>query len=812
MPRRYATYSPTQTGWTVAAVALGLWLALTAFGTQLLAWGIDQVLVTVSSALPRPWWAILTGVGVALMLPGAILFGRSDRTSPILKITGRQWTFAAISLFVLGLVRALVPVAQNEIALWLTAILAAGLAFGLRRLGTPHPVPSNAPRRSALLAAAAGAVAVLLPWLVFAALGGLIETVAAMAAAGALGWLTAMLVEPIWLTTVAAGRTRLQAVLLGGLILAVTLALLAAGIGGSGVQIIALLALPPLGFPLVALARWVGLGYRWPVGILATVGFLGPLAFVDPEETSLVLNLSDTGLAREALYWFLIAALGTGLAGLLVAAGYLGLFTLTGRARTAAVAGALAVVTLAGGGLYATQGQPGFFGERWFVVLDRQADLNGLATVTDRDGRATETYQRLVTFADQTQAPLRKALRDKHLDYTPYYLVNAIEVHSGSAAVREWLNRQPHVAKVLESPRLRPLPAAVQPMTGSRSAPTQTPWNLTLIGADRVWLDFAVTGSGIVIGGSDTGIDGNHPALKSSFRGNDGRGDSWFDPWNRTTFPTDDNGHGTHTIASALGRTVNGLVPSADRDTGAARNVAVTGVAPGAEWMGCVNLARNLGNPARYLDCLQFMFAPFRPGSDPLRSGDPTRGADILTNSWGCPAIEGCDRTVLDPAMAALSVAGVFVVVAAGNSGPTCGSIEDAPAADKDAFTVGAVNKLKRMADFSSRGAKGTASDGKPDISAPGVDVLSALPGNRYGELSGTSMATPQVAGVVALIWSANARLIGDIERTKQILRDTAVPATLTAQDVKDCGGTRNVVGAGVVDARAAVEAARSLS
>ncbi len=75
-------------------------------------------------------------------------------------------------------------------------------------------------------------------------------------------------------------------------------------------------------------------------------------------------------------------------------------------------------------------------------------------------------------------------------------------------------------------------------------------------------------------------------------------------PWNGTGAPTDRGGHGTHTMGSAVGR--DGI-----------------GVAPGAQWVGCVNLDRNLGNPAAYLDCLQFMLAPFPPGGDPFRQAGP---------------------------------------------------------------------------------------------------------------------------------------------------------------------------------------------
>jgi hypothetical protein len=87
-----------------------------------------------------------------------------------------------------------------------------------------------------------------------------------------------------------------------------------------------------------------------------------------------------------------------------------------------------------------------------------------------------------------------------------------------------------------------------------------------------------------------------------------------------------------------------------------------------------------------------------------------------------------------------LAAAGVFFAVAAGNTGPRCGSIADPPAPYPDVFTVGAVDRERRVAPFSSRGP---AADGaaKPDPVAPGADVLSAMPGGGYATLSGTSMA-----------------------------------------------------------------------
>jgi subtilisin family serine protease len=188
------------------------------------------------------------------------------------------------------------------------------------------------------------------------------------------------------------------------------------------------------------------------------------------------------------------------------------------------------------------------------------------------------------------------------------------------------------------------------------------------------------------------------------------------------------------------------------------------------------------------------MLAPFPRGGNAFTDGDPARGPEVLTNSWGCAAVEGCDAGVLRPAVDAFAAAGTFVVVAAGNTGPGCGTVTDPPAAYPDALTVGATDRDGRVAGFSSRGG------GKPDVVAPGDDVLSALPGGGYGHLSGTSMATPQVAGVVALMWSANPRLVGDLATTTAILRGTATRVS--------GGGSCGAAGAGQVDAYAAVQAA----
>jgi subtilisin family serine protease len=205
------------------------------------------------------------------------------------------------------------------------------------------------------------------------------------------------------------------------------------------------------------------------------------------------------------------------------------------------------------------------------------------------------------------------------------------------------------------------------------------------------------------------------------------------------------------------------------------------------------------------------MLAPFPQGGDPMRDGRASLGADILNNSWGCPEIEGCDPGSLQPAVRALRAAGIFVVVSAGNEGPACESLRNPPALYAEVLSVGAVDSRGRLAFFSSLGPVTADGSGriKPDLVAPGFEVLSAMPGNTYAAQSGTSMAGPHAAGVVALMWSANPGLVGDIERTEQLLLQSAQPYT---GSLPDCPGAEAVpstaVGYGLLDAYEAVRLA----
>ncbi|MBC8160439.1 MAG: S8 family serine peptidase, partial [Roseiflexaceae bacterium] len=468
-----------------------------------------------------------------------------------------------------------------------------------------------------------------------------------------------------------------------------------------------------------------------------------------------------------------------------------------------------AALLLAGAALvYATLGTPGWYGDRLFVVLRPQADLSQAAAITDDDQRRSFVYTTLATHANGTQADLRAHLARFGVESTPYYLVNAVELRGGLLARLLLLGRS-EVERVMPSPVMRPIDPLPPALGGGAGQPMGEPqWNLTSIGADRVWRELNARGQGIVIGQSDSGAQWDHPELRDSYRGAAGDHEyNWLDPWTGSPAPVDSSSHGTHTLGSVLGNSV--------------------GVAPDATWFACANLQRNIGNPALYLDCMQFMLAPYAPSGDPLRDGDPLRAADVLNNSWGCPQdYEGCDPDSLRTAVDNLTAAGIFVVASAGNDGPECSSIDAPIAIYENAFSVGAIDRSGDLASFSSVGPVTVDGSGriKPDILAPGVDIYSALPGDEYGENSGTSMAGPHIAGVVALIWSANPALIGEIAQTRQILAETARPFDERGTDFfgpesfNVCAASadlsarpNNIAGYGVVDAYAAVQRALEL-
>jgi subtilisin family serine protease len=439
----------------------------------------------------------------------------------------------------------------------------------------------------------------------------------------------------------------------------------------------------------------------------------------------------------------------------------------------------------------------------FLVVLARQADLGAAAALPSKAEKGRFVYETLRRVALATQAPLLTWLQEHAVPHRPFYIVNALWVR-GDLEVARALAQRADVARVDGNPQLSGLQAAKFHglAAASAAAPGTVEPSIAYTNADDVWA-LGFTGQGIVVGAQDTGYDWQHPALQPHYRGWDGLAAdhdyNWHDGIHATgsncgadsTEPCDDNSHGTHTLGTVLGH------------DGGPNQI---GMAPGAEWIGCRNMNEGVGSPATYLECFEFFLAPYPVGGDPLADGNPALASDVTNNSWTCPPFEGCASDTLHAAVQAQRAAGILTVVSAGNAGPGCSTVKDPPALHAEVYSVGALNTgTDTIAAFSSRGP--VTADGsnraKPDITAPGTFVRSSLPGGSYGNLSGTSMAAPHVAGAVALLWSARPVLRGQVALTEQILNASAAP--ITASECASNGTPNNTYGHGRLDVLAAV-------
>jgi hypothetical protein len=245
------------------------------------------------------------------------------------------------------------------------------------------------------------------------------------------------------------------------------------------------------------------------------------------------------------------------------------------------------------------------------------------------------------------------------------------------------------------------------------------------IHADSVWTKLGIQGDSVVVGILDTGIDYLNTALGGGF-GPAFKVIGGYDFINTDADPMDDHGHGTH---------VAGIV--------AANSDSLKGVAPHAKLMAFKVLDKDgWGSESQVLAGIERV-------TDPNDDGNFSDMVDVVNVSLGG---SGSPNDALSTAVDNAVKLGITFCIAAGNSYNfyTIGS----PGTARLAITVGAVDKNDVIASFSSKGPNSVIYSIKPEVVAPGVNILSTLPGNNTGQMRGTSMATPHVTGVCALLKS----------------------------------------------------------
>ena len=367
-----------------------------------------------------------------------------------------------------------------------------------------------------------------------------------------------------------------------------------------------------------------------------------------------------------------------------------------------------------------------------------------------------------------------------------HWLVNVVAFSGTPEAIATIASRADVRAVNLDVPWIAESTAAT---TVAAMVPDAAEAGLVAINAPAMWAR-GYTGFGGVALTADTGVDPFHPAIGHKFAAHDGRSTPWFAS---EAFPnaTDCGDHGTH---------VNGTIMGLDRLTN-----DTIGVAPGAHWLGGAILCGT--GTGDNLSIFEWALDP---------DGDASTVDDrpfVINNSWYDPSVEEVECTGGNPypqLLDNLQDAGIAVIFSAGNSGPEPRTITPPHSYNANltnAFTVGALDGNRAalpIAEFSSRGPATcsplgesvTAIDIKPEVSAPGVDVRSCLPGGGYGLKSGTSMAAPHTAGAVLLLHEAFPSLDGDavVEALYYSARDLGA------------AGEDNSYGRGIIDVDAAYE------
>lgn len=394
------------------------------------------------------------------------------------------------------------------------------------------------------------------------------------------------------------------------------------------------------------------------------------------------------------------------------------------------------------------------------VTLRDRADLTPFRHLPRRE-RLRGVAEALRRRAGQGQGAVQALLRARRAQgqvsgVTSLWISNGLSVTATPAVVRELL-AHPDVLSVT------PDEVPIVPTGGPVGPPT---WNVAAVAAPSLW-SLGLTGQGVVVASLDTGVDASHPDLAPRWRGG---GNSWFDPYGQHTTPYDPSGHGTWIMGVLVGGDASG---------------AAIGVAPDARWISA-KIFDDAGRATATAIHLAYQWV-LDPDGDPATADAPL----VVNNSWAYGA-PGCNLE-FQRDLQALVAAGIVPVFAAGNFGPAAAS-SVSPANYPEAFSVGAVAASGAAYAGSSRGPSACTGATFPSVVAPGVDVTTADLYGFYTASSGSSLAAPHVAGVLALLREAFPD--ATVEALEQALQRTAL----------DLGpaGPDDTFGSGLVSALAA--------
>ena len=387
----------------------------------------------------------------------------------------------------------------------------------------------------------------------------------------------------------------------------------------------------------------------------------------------------------------------------------------------------------------------------------------GLSVVSSQAQLKQQGQSQIVTFSPNTTPAERRALVEKsgavvlrelafvdglEIQFPGMAPAQAVRLKAEPAveslepnAYHKWIEAAPAALSAVAMPTVRDALKADAPVpsvglgvqVAAADSAGKAPWGIQRVHAPQVWS--RATGAGVKVAVIDTGIDATHPDLAANYAG----GYNAVEPGAE---PTDDHGHGTHVAGTIAG--------SGNEGKGA------LGVAPRAR-LYAVKVLNKEGGGTNAVIVAGIAWAV-------------QNGMRVINMSLGGPS-----STVLKKAIQKAAAAGVVIVAASGNDPEAPVS---APASYPESIAVSASTSKDGLADFSTTGPE-------VDFIAPGHEIVSTWPGGKYAKLSGTSMASPHVAGLAALAISLGANTP---DKVRALLQKGAAPLAGLGENTQGAG------------------------